>query len=202
MFEYLPREQFRHRHQGYPDDWKEVSKKYRKKMKYTCENCGVNLQTKKRLLHAHHNRRIKSQCLPQDLKALCFDCHRKEPFHQHMGIKRSDMDIINKLRREQGVSNPSNWESLRKWIDPALFGFTEMCESLGLELPHVQYAIVDAYSEHFLDIAWPTKRVGVYIGERPKVARWRILSFKEAHNIINDKELFFKFKNYMLADSR
>ncbi len=199
MFEYLPQEQFKHRYEGYPEDWKEVSKQYRKKMGYTCENCGVNLSSNKRLIHAHHNRRIKSRCLPQDLKALCLDCHRKEPFHQHMGIKRSDMDIITTLRHEQGISNPTNWQSLRKWIDPSLFGFAEMCESLGLELPHVQYRVVDPKSgdEHYLDIAWPEKRVAVYIGKALEIDRWRILTFKEAHDRINDEDYFQRFKDYM-----
>ncbi|MCX4030330.1 HNH endonuclease [Endozoicomonas sp. SM1973] len=199
MFQHLPREQFAHRHRGYDDDFYERSKACRKRVNYTCQNCNVNLRTKKHLLDAHHPERIKSNSSIQDLIALCKDCHRKEPFHQHMPVSFHQMSTITRLRREQGLTNPTNWQSVRKFVDPALFGFIEMCQSLGLELPHVQYPVTNQQTNEtiYLDIAWPSKRVALLSGKAVKVDKWYILEFKDAHNVLNKKERFSKFKSYM-----
>lgn len=199
MFEHLPREQFAHKHRGYDADFKERSRACRKRANYICQNCNVDLSRHKRLLDAHHPERIKSNSSIQDLIALCKDCHRKEPFHEHMPIKREDMELLNKLRREQGLINPTDWQSVRKFSDPALFGFLEMCESLDLPKPYVQYPITNLLPNQpgLIDLAWPNRKVGVIIGSAQKIPQWRLMAFKYAHDVLKDRDTFQNFKQFM-----
>lgn len=56
------------------DDWDALSKWYRKKQDWMCENCGINLQYKTNFLDTHHIRGWDYHS-PEDLKALCIACH-------------------------------------------------------------------------------------------------------------------------------
>ncbi|MCC2607725.1 hypothetical protein [Planctobacterium marinum] len=199
MFKHLPREQFSHRYRGYDDDFDELSRACRKRANYRCQNCMVDLSQHKQLLDAHHHERIKANSSIQDLVALCKDCHRKEPFHQHMPLSRENMQKINRLRHEQGLINPSDWQSVRKFSDPALFGFIQMCESLNLPKPHVHYPVSKIIngSQGYIDLAWPEKRVGVKLDPMVPPPRWRIMDFKYVLKVLNNKKLFQDFSQYM-----
>lgn len=96
----------------YTSDWEEVSWSYRKKQNFTCEECGVNLSQRKhhKLLHTHHKNGVKSDNSEDNLQALCVDCHRRQPDHQHMNnnkIFRKSFAQINQLRRKQGLPPPN-----------------------------------------------------------------------------------------------
>ncbi|WPU32705.1 HNH endonuclease [Pseudoalteromonas piscicida] len=67
---------------------------------YTCEQCGVELSQYKRLLHTHHINGVKTDNSISNLRALCLDCHKKQPKHEHMHVTHNDQLIINQLRRD------------------------------------------------------------------------------------------------------
>ena len=97
----------------YTSDWEEVSWNYREGQQFTCEECGVDLSQKNhhKLLHTHHKNGVKSDNSEDNLQALCVDCHRKQPHHQHMNhnkIFRESFKKINQLRQKQGISPPPN----------------------------------------------------------------------------------------------
>ncbi|HDR1805306.1 TPA: HNH endonuclease [Pasteurella multocida] len=88
---------------GYTKNWKEISENYRKAKQYRCENCNVNLSYNKTLLHTHHKDGNKQNNDITNLKALCVECHCKEPDHKHLIVSRKDLSILNNLRRKQGL---------------------------------------------------------------------------------------------------
>jgi hypothetical protein len=59
----------------YPDNFDEISKRYRKKQDWVCEKCGLDLSSDRQWLHTHHIDHQKYNNGHQNLKALCLDCH-------------------------------------------------------------------------------------------------------------------------------
>ena len=103
LFKQLPKNTG-HAHQGYTQDWKDLSIKTRQTANYTCQTCRVNLSGHKHLLHVHHRNGVKSDNSPDNLVSLCADCHQQEDFHDHMVIPYGDRQLINRLRREQQLT--------------------------------------------------------------------------------------------------
>ncbi len=70
----------------YRRDWKEISRDYREKRKYICEDCGIDLSEKedRRYLHCHHVNVDPSDNRYSNLKALCIKCHAEQPGHEHV----------------------------------------------------------------------------------------------------------------------
>lgn len=87
----------------YTDDWSEVSRKYRKRCGYRCEECGVDLSEHQNLLDTHHKNGDKQDNSDRNLKALCKLCHGEEPKHQHYKISQKDRERIEKLREQQNI---------------------------------------------------------------------------------------------------
>lgn len=89
---------------GYTSDWVSISTLYRASKNYTCESCGVNLNSRKGLLHTHHKNGVKHDNRPSNLKAVCVLCHYDEPHHGHMSAlaERARADIL-RLRQEQNL---------------------------------------------------------------------------------------------------
>lgn len=85
----------------YTEDWEKISKDFRKSKDYVCENCKVSFKKHRNLLHTHHKDRIKTNNRDINLKALCKDCHSKEPNHSHIVITNEELNIIYNLRKEQ-----------------------------------------------------------------------------------------------------
>ena len=84
----------------YTKDWNQISKKYRESKNWQCEQCRVDLSSKKNLLHTHHIDGVKIHNNISNLSALCVICHSEQPDHQHMkkSIKSSDLRLISSLR--------------------------------------------------------------------------------------------------------
>lgn len=88
---------------GYPEDWAEISSRFRESRNWQCENCKVNLESHKSLLHTHHKSGVKSDNTLSNLEALCILCHAEQPHHQQMkkGIKAEDRKKVLDLRFTQ-----------------------------------------------------------------------------------------------------
>lgn len=63
---------------GYTSDWDDTSKNYRMKKKFTCEDCGINLNqnlVNGYFLETHHLNGNKKDNDDDNLKCLCVLCH-------------------------------------------------------------------------------------------------------------------------------
>ena len=71
---------------GYTQDWDETSKNYRIKKKFTCEDCGINLNqnlVNGYYLETHHLDGNPKNNDDDNLKCLCILCHaNSDSFHQ------------------------------------------------------------------------------------------------------------------------
>lgn len=90
----------------YVANWPSITKRVRQKANWTCEQCGVNLQTAKNLLHCHHKSGVVTDNSPSNLAVLCALDHAAQPDHQHMKVNAEDKAKIKFLRLEQGL--PAN----------------------------------------------------------------------------------------------
>lgn len=148
---------------GYTSDWPSISAKLRSDLNYTCEQCGVDLKSEKRLLHTHHINGNKADNERNNLRVLCADCHKKQPHHDHIYVSNSDILKINQLRREQHKFDVFNYDNLRECADTALDGLLQKCEST--RLPGAELGIVIQDKETFvsIDLCWPRRKVAVLI---------------------------------------
>lgn len=62
---------------GYTKDWDNVSRQYREKHNYTCENCGLEISNEydRQYMHVHHISGVKVNNRESNLKCLCLYCH-------------------------------------------------------------------------------------------------------------------------------
>ncbi|QQO82126.1 HNH endonuclease [Shewanella algae] len=176
---------------GYSDDWADVSVKYRASVGFRCEQCGVDLNNHKNLLHTHHISGNKRENHPSNLKAFCLDCHRKQPHHDYMRVTHADMVLLNQLRNQQGLLQTSNWQEVRDMADKALDGLLRYYEKNQAPLPEVGFELIgsDQSVVAELEIAWPNKKKGIAISADDIATAsklgWHVLSVGEALNKMN-----------------
>lgn len=92
--------------QTYSPDQHQISLKYRKANNFLCQICLVDCSESTGLLHLHHDDGDPSNNDRLNLKALCVDCHSKQPRHGHMLANpqfERQISIITQLRIEQGI---------------------------------------------------------------------------------------------------
>lgn len=177
---------------GYSDNWPEISQAYRASVNYCCESCHIDLTGNRSLLHTHHINGNKRDNALENLKALCIDCHRKQPLHGHMFVKHDDMRLITRLRREHGSLGVRGWKEVHAMADQALEGLLHYYEKRSVEPPIVGHIIKDPQGSAIaeLDIAWPSKKQGVAISpkdiETAEAQGWRVLSVGDAISEMND----------------
>lgn len=149
---------------GYTDDWKKVSNQIRRNVKFICQGCKVDLSNHKKLLHVHHCNGVKNDNSLKNLKALCADCHRKEPHHEHMHIPHNDTQTINRLRREQALIL-SDWDDVERLADPAVLGLLGKLRSKSWKAPEIGFELENAKGEVIAEFeaAWPERKVGLVI---------------------------------------
>lgn len=167
---------------SYTEDWSDISSSIKQGSKYICQKCGLNLTKNKRLLHVHHKNGVKTDNSKQNLVALCADCHRKEPHHEHMHIPHKDTQIINRLRREQTILH-SNWENVEKLADPAILGLLGKLKIKNWKAPEIGFRLKNIKGEVIaeLEAAWPDKMVGLVISMDgvETVPGWKIKTLGE-----------------------
>lgn len=148
---------------GYTSDWPLISSKIRSDLSYCCEQCGVELINDKRLLHVHHINGNKSNNTRENLRALCADCHKKQPHHGHLYVTNEDILKINKLRREQHKFDVFDYKTLRECADSALDGLLHKCQFTGLPSGELGIVINDNGEFIAIDLCWPRRKVAVLI---------------------------------------
>ena len=95
----------------YSDDFKKISLRYRESHGWTCEECRINLARKdlRRYLHTHHCNGRKHDNSDKNLRALCIDCHARQPNHEVMKSIPDYIDFINKKSsNKEAIPNVAN----------------------------------------------------------------------------------------------
>lgn len=82
----------------YPENFSEISKDFRNRKNWTCEECGIYLGDKenRKYLHTHHIDHQKTNNSLFNLKALCIGCHSKKPHHDILKNNIQYYSFINK----------------------------------------------------------------------------------------------------------
>lgn len=148
---------------SYTQDWEQVSSQYRQAQNYTCEQCGVDLNKYKRLLHTHHINGVKTDNSNNNLRALCLDCHKKQPKHEHMHVTHKDQLLINQLRREQHKFDCSEYSDVLQYADSALEGLLLKCRKFNLPTPELGIGVRNGDDFVSIDLAWPRRKFAVVI---------------------------------------
>ena len=171
---------------NYTSDWENISKTYKIRQKYCCENCGVNLEKAKNLLHVHHKNGVKSDNSPNNLKALCIDCHKKQPNHAHIPALYCDTKKVNMLRQEQNILSVSSWKDVYRYVDVSLDGLVTLLKEHNAPLPTVAINLDEGGKDHattIIDLAWKEVKVGIAIDSAcatfAKATGWKIFSMAE-----------------------
>lgn len=192
FFPYHPKRESGTR-EGYSPDWKEISRNYRLSQGYRCESCGLVAERKPYLIHTHHKNGVRNDNRKHNLKALCADCHSKEPNHDHMAVPHSVRQEIAHLRRKQQRADTQDWSEVFDLADPGLNGLLHHLKDLRAPLPEVGLDIQDSQQSIVanLELAWPKRKVAVAIsGEDSAGAReqgWRV--FNVANCLDNPQRL-------------
>ncbi|MFM4771870.1 HNH endonuclease [Aeromonas caviae] len=148
---------------SYTPDWPAISSKLRNELDYTCEQCGVNLTKQTKLLHVHHINGNKADNSRKNLRALCADCHKKQPHHGHLYVSNEDTLKINECRREQHKFDVFNYDNIVKCTDSALEGLVLKCQTSALPGPELGIVINDGGKFISMDLCWPRRKVAVLI---------------------------------------
>ena len=177
---------------GYAKDWDQISRNIREKYNYQCQHCGVDLNFNKSLLHVHHVNGVKSDNREDNLRALCCDCHRKQPNHNHMFVSHEQTQQINHLRQEQGITTKESWRSVYELADPGMHGVIDLLERYQVHFPEVGEELQDERGRVVaeLELAWPLRKVGIAVDKADAVAAtklgWKVYSMRHALSQISD----------------
>ncbi|MBY7785198.1 HNH endonuclease [Vibrio fluvialis] len=186
FFPHMPSRKAETAETNYSSDWAKISSHYRVEKNFECEQCKVNLRTHRGLLHVHHINGVKSDNQHSNLKALCIDCHSKQPMHNHMLVSHSERQLINQLRKEQGIlESLGEWKELFDYADPGVHGVLHACRKATLKLPEVNFYVEDNLGDIAarIELAWPKHRFGIAISpndiEDANNVGWKVVSIND-----------------------
>lgn len=164
---------------GYADNWEQVSREHREGSSWTCEECHVQLDDARDLLHVHHRNGVKSDNSKSNLKSVCLLCHKREPQHGHMRIKLGDYKRIQRRRRRQRLLDGLSWRDVDRLVDPGAVGAVDRLASARAEIPELGWEVMNNAGRRVAEpeLAWPKQKVGVAIGNRDlqgmRAAGWK-----------------------------
>lgn len=86
---------------GYTKDWATVSRQHKERNRWTCQDCGVCLESERNLLHVHHRDRNPQNNSFYNLEALCVICHSERPGAGHRRLAGAISNDGRRWRVEQ-----------------------------------------------------------------------------------------------------
>ena len=184
-FQYMPEGVFTSKNSGYTEDWKSISKEIRKRKKFVCSDCGVDMNNHTSLCDVHHKDGVKNNNSDNNLEVLCRDCHRKRPFHGWMFLEAADMKKIQTSRAQQKLLALKKWSDVYSLTDTSLHGDLQMLEAQRYSLPELCLQINDDKNNAvILDAAWADEKIAINL-EQINVPGWRIFTVGEVVTYIN-----------------
>ncbi|WP_166360657.1 HNH endonuclease [Pseudomonas akapageensis] len=161
----------------YSEDWPKISAEVRRRCRFNCDECCVNLSEHRRLLHVHHLNGVKSDNSSANLRPLCADCHRKQPMHGHLFISAGDMKMLIRLRREQSIV-AADWKGVMGLADLAVHGALLHAQQKGFGVPIIEYEFINDKGVVVADVkvAWPEQRIAICVSDAPQIANWDMLN--------------------------
>lgn len=183
-FKSFPHREIEDNNNIYSDDWELITSKVRKELNYTCQDCGVYLKKNRHLLQIIHINGIKLDNNSNNLKALCVDCCKKQLNYSDLHSKHSAILHINRLRREQNIFDPMNYQMLEKFADSAVEGLIAKCRKHNLPIAELGISIQHHNQIIDIDLAWERKKIAVLL-DKTKVdifeaQGWSVFSAQQA----------------------
>lgn len=92
--------------QTYTPNQEDISRAYREKVNFICQECNVSCLNKPYLLHLHHINGDPSNNSRHNLQVLCIDCHSSKPLHSQVSKNinyKEQIKLIKRMRIEQNL---------------------------------------------------------------------------------------------------
>ena len=170
---------------NYSPDWSEISERERSSVNYVCQQCHVDLNHVRRLLHVHHIDGNKGNNCRSNLKVLCAACHKQQPQHEAMFVSHSDMQEITRARQKSNIISDPDWEDALRYCDSAVVDAIQLLRSEGVPAPIIGVDVQDANSRVVgtLEVAWESVKVGIAVSTEESTAiasqGWHIVNLEE-----------------------
>ncbi len=90
---------------GYTKEWADISLAYRTKKKFTCERCGITLQSDfdRQYMQTHHKNGDKTDNREANLECLCIKCHSEinETHQRNFSRGGNKVQLANFIKKYQ-----------------------------------------------------------------------------------------------------
>jgi hypothetical protein len=165
QFRYMPDDVIQDRNPSvYTDDWKEISARLREQYRWTCQECSVDLASHRELLHVHHINGVRADNRTLNLRVLCKDCHRKQPGHDTMFMRASEMQKIREARRSQQIV-AEDWDEALRLANTAVEGALQVARARGFAAPTIGFELSGRSGavEAEFEAAWEDRKIAIVV---------------------------------------